>query len=108
MSPGYVWAVVALMAVANFAVRFPPIALVSRLDLPETVMRWLGFVPAAVMGSLVAGEVLRPGGEYLITPANPFLLAAIPTALVYRYTRSFLGSTASGMVLFVAARALVG
>ncbi len=108
MSPDYVWAVVVLMAVANFAVRFPPIALVSRLDLPETVMRWLGFVPAAVMGSLVAGEVLRPGGEYLITPANPFLLAAIPTALVYRYTRSFLGATASGMVLFVAARALVG
>jgi branched-subunit amino acid transport protein len=108
MTPDYVWAViVALMAVSNFAVRYPPIALVSRLELPEPLLRWLGFVPAAVMGALVAGEVLRPGGEYLITPVSPYILAAVPTALIYHYTRSFLGATLSGMVLFVIARALV-
>ncbi len=96
------------MAVANFLVRFPPIAVVSRLRLPEQLMRWLGFVPAAVMGALVAGEVLRPGGEYLLTVRSPYLLAAIPTALVYAVTRSFLGATLAGMLFFVAIRALLG
>ena len=108
MSASYIWAVIGLMAVANFAVRYPPIALVSRIDLPGPVMRWFGFIPAAVMGALVAGEVLRPGGEYLITPESPYILAAIPTALVYHYTRSFLGATVTGMAIFVAARSLLG
>ncbi|MDF1542650.1 MAG: AzlD domain-containing protein [Anaerosomatales bacterium] len=108
MSSSYIWAVVAFMAVANYAVRFPPIAIVSRLRLPEQVVRWLSYVPAAVMGSLVAGEVLRPAGEYLLTLRNPYLLAAVPTAFIYHRTRSFLGATVAGMLIFVGIRALLG
>lgn len=104
----YIWAVVVLMAVANFVVRFVPIAVVSRMRLPEPVNRWFSFVPAAVMGALVAGELLRPGGEYLLTLRNPYLLAAVPTAFVYHRTRSFLGATLAGMVLFVGIRSLLG
>lgn len=108
MSSVYIWAVIVFMALANFAVRFPPIAIVSRLRLPEPFVRWLSFVPAAVMGSLVAGEVLRPGGEYMLTLRNPYLLAAIPTALIYHRTRSFLGATVAGMLIFVGIRAMLG
>lgn len=96
------------MAVANFLVRFVPIAIVSRVELPRPVMRWLSFVPVSVMGSLVAGEILRPGGNLMTPWQNPYLLAALPTALVYHKTRSFLGATVAGMVIFVALRALVG
>jgi branched-subunit amino acid transport protein len=108
MSSAYIWAVIILMAIANFVVRFPPIAVVSRLRLPDPVVRWLSYVPAAVMGSLVAGELLRPGGEYLITLQNPYLLAAIPTGLIYYRTRSFLGATVAGMLIFVGIKALLG
>lgn len=104
----YIWSVIALMATANFAVRFVPIAIVSRLNLPEPFVRWLSYVPASVMGALVAGEILRPGGEYLLTPRNPYLLAAIPTAFIYHRTRSFLGASVAGMVIFVGIRALLG
>ena len=108
MSTSYIWAVVVLMAVANFVVRFLPIAVVSRMQLPDPLVRWLSYVPASVMGALVAGEVLRPGGEYLLTLRNPYLLAALPTALIYHRTRSFLGATVAGMVIFVGIRALLG
>lgn len=108
MTESYIWAVVVLMAVANFLVRYPPIALVSRIDLPEPIMRWFGLIPPAVMGALVAGEVLRPGGEYLIALDSPYIVAAVPTALVYHFTRSFLGATVAGMAVFVAARGLLG
>lgn len=108
MSTSYIWAVVVLMAVANFVVRFLPIAVVSRMQLPDPLVRWLSYVPASVMGALVAGEVLRPGGEYLLALRNPYLLAALPTALIYHRTRSFLGATVAGMVIFVGIRALLG
>ena len=96
-----IWAVIVGMAVLNYAVRFPPMAIVSRLDLPRPLARWLSFVPIAVMGALVSSEVLRPGG----TSSNPFtgpsLYAALITALVFRFTRSFLGATVAGMASFV-------
>ncbi len=108
MTDEYIWILIVLMAAANFAVRFPPIAILSRLELPEPLTRWLGLIPAAVMGALVAGEVFRPGGEYLLTLHNPYLLAAIPTAVVYHRTQSLLGAMLAGMLLFVGISALLG
>ena len=95
------WAVIAGMAVLNFLVRFPPIAIVSRLDLPHPVMRWLSFIPISVMGALVAGEVLRPGGAWSNPLTGASLWAAVITALTFRFTRSFLGATVTGMASFV-------
>jgi branched-subunit amino acid transport protein len=102
-----IWAVIVGMALANFAVRFVPIAVVSRMKLPEPVMRWLSFVPVSVMGALVAGEVLRPGGTWSNPLTGPSLYAAIVTGLVFRASRSFLGATLAGMVSFVALQQLL-
>jgi branched-subunit amino acid transport protein len=89
------------MAVANYAVRFVPMAIVSRINLPAPVARWLSFVPIAVMGALVASEVLRPDGVWGNPFAGPSLYAAVVTALVFRVSRSFLGATVAGMASFV-------
>jgi branched-subunit amino acid transport protein len=96
------------MAVTNIVIRLLPIAAISRLELPEVVRRWLGFVPVSVMAAIVATQVLRPGGNWALTLDNPYLLAAVPTAFVFRFTRSFLGATAAGMVSFLALRYLLG
>jgi branched-subunit amino acid transport protein len=107
-SAATIWAVIAGMAAANFIVRFVPMALVSRARMPGPIARWLSFVPVTVMASLVATEVLRPGGTWTLTLANPYLLAALPTAAVFAKTRSFLGATLAGMASFLVFRALVG
>lgn len=96
------------MALANFAIRFTPIALLSRFDLPRPVLRWLSFVPISVMGALVASEVLRPMGQWQPPLSNPGFYAAVITAAVFYRTRSFLGATVGGMVAYVALRALLG
>jgi branched-subunit amino acid transport protein len=96
------------MAVTNIVIRLVPIAAISRLELPSVVHRWLGYVPVSVMAAIVATQVLRPGGTWMLSLDNPYLLAAIPTALVYHFTRSFLGATATGMVAFLALRYLLG
>jgi len=106
-SSATIWAVIVGMAALNFLVRFPPIAIVSRLDLPRPVMRWLSFVPISVMGALVAGEVLRPGGVWANPLTGASMYAAIVTALTFRFTRSFLGATVAGMASFVALQHLL-
>jgi len=108
MTDGYIWAVIIGMGVSNYALRLLPIAVLSRLELPPPVLRWLSFIPVSVLAALVAVEVLRPNGAWLPLSANPYLYAALPTAYVFRKTRSFLGATLAGIALFVAFRALLG
>lgn len=103
-----IWTVIVGMAVVNFALRFTPLAFLSRLELPESVMRWLSYIPISVMGALVASEVLRPGGEWVPVIANPGIVAAALTMVVFRFSRSFLGSSLAGMIAYVALRALIG
>ena len=104
----YIWAAIAGMAVATFALRATPILLLSRLEMPKALERWLSFVPVSVMAALVAGEVIRPNGAWLPLLHNPYLLAVFPTALVYYKTRSLLGATVLGVLAFLALRALLG
>jgi len=108
MNDTLAWGLIAGMAVSNFVLRATPIAVMSRLELPDGVRRWLGYIPVSVMAAIVATQVLRPGGHFAFTLANPYLLAALPTALVYRFTRSFLGATAAGILSFLAFGYLLG
>ncbi|NTU71966.1 MAG: AzlD domain-containing protein [Coriobacteriia bacterium] len=107
VAQGTIWMVIAGMAVINFAVRFLPIAVVSRIDLPRPVMRWLSFVPVSVMGALVASEVLRPGGVWADPLTSPSVYAALLTGVVFSMSRSFLGATVAGMASFVALQQLI-
>ncbi len=96
------------MGIANYAVRFLPMALLSRLELPRPLLRFLSFIPVTVMSALTVGEILRPDGQWLVPTSNPYLFAAIPTAFVYYKWRSFLGTTVAGIGFFLVFRALVG
>ena len=107
VSQGLIWGVIIGMGATNFAVRFIPIAVLSRLRLPRPIMRWLSFVPVSVMGALVAGEVLRPGGTWSNPLTGPSLYAAVITAITFHFSRSFLGATVAGMASFVALQHLL-
>lgn len=108
MSSAYVWSVIAGMAVANLVVRFVPIALLSRVSLPDWARRWLTYIPVSVMAALVVGEVIRPGGDWLVPWQNPYLWASVATGLIYWRFRSFLGATVAGIILFLAFSAVLG
>jgi branched-subunit amino acid transport protein len=108
MSATYVWVTIVAMAAVTYGLRALPITVLSRLRIPRPVERWLSFVPVSVMAALVAGEVFRPDGRWLPLGQNPYLLAALPTGLVYYWTKSLLGSTVAGILAFLAFRALLG
>jgi branched-subunit amino acid transport protein len=108
MTAGAIWAVIAGMAVANFAIRFPSLAILSRKNLPVWARRWLSFIPVSAMATLVVGGVLRPDGEWMASASNPYLWAAIGTGAVYWHFRSFIGATLGGVALFLALSAVLG
>jgi len=104
MSAFLAWGLSIGMALSNIAMRWTPLAVLSRLELPETVRRWLGYIPVTVMAAIVTVQILHPDGVFRFDLTNPYLLAALPTAAVYKFTRSFLGATVTGMVAFLAFR----
>ena len=108
MSPALAWGLVLGMAATNIVVRWTPLAVMSRLELPDVVRRWLGHIPVSVMAAIVAVQVLRPDGVFRFDLANPYLLAAVPTAVVYRFSKSFLGAVLAGILSFLAFRYLLG
>jgi branched-subunit amino acid transport protein len=108
MTDQFAWAVALGMGAVNYALRITPFAALAKARLPRPVLRWLSFVPVAVMAALVVGEVARPGGEWVVPWLNPWLYAALGTAAAYRLSRSFLGATVIGIALFVGARWALG
>jgi len=108
MSAGMLWAIIAGMAIANFAIRFPSLAVLSRTNLPAWLKRWLAYIPVSAMATLVVGGVLRPDGEWLPPLTSPYLWASLATGFIYWRFRSFLGATLAGIVFFLALRATLG
>ena len=64
-------------ALVTFIPRVLPIAILSRVELPEWAMRWLSYVPIAVMAALVGQELLMPNGKLEPLHKNLELIAAL-------------------------------
>jgi len=117
LSPFVVYALIIGCFAANFAMRFVPLAVMSRLNIPSPVMRWLSYMPVAVMGALVTVEVIIPaldaafqagtilnGTEesvaYIPLFVNPGIFGALASMAIFYKTRSFIGATVAGIAVF--------
>lgn len=90
------WLILGL-GVANYLPRALPVLFLSRTKIPEPVVAWLGFVPAAAMAALVLPDILMTNKEINISLHNLNLLAAIPSFLVAIKTRSLGLTLLTGM-----------
>ncbi len=91
-----------------YSQRALPLWLLSGKPLPHLVIRWLHFVPAAVLAALLGPELLMVKNEAGIkalnfTLQNAFLWASIP-AFVMAFRGSFFGTVAVGMACVAAIR----
>jgi branched-subunit amino acid transport protein len=94
---GYVLAVFLGMAVVTYLPRVLPLVVLSRFSLPPLLLRWLSFVPVAVLSALLAPD-LAGNSEYL--------LAAVPTFAVALLSRSLMGTVLTGIAAIVLLRFL--
>ncbi|MER2516800.1 MAG: AzlD domain-containing protein, partial [Candidatus Accumulibacter phosphatis] len=59
----FVWSMIIGIGVATFLIRFAPIALLARLELPAWLTRALRYVPPAVMAAIIHGKFILPLGS---------------------------------------------
>ncbi len=89
------------MALVTYMPRLLPVWLLASRRLPEVVITWLRYVPAAVLAAMLVPSILVQGKQLNLSFNNLYLLAFFPTLLVAWKTRSMFGAVIVGMV-FVA------
>ena len=94
------------MALVTYVPRMLPIVILSRFKLPPLLLRWLEFIPAAVLSALLAQGLLLDGRTLALPPANPALLAALPAFAVAVWTRSLMGTVVVGIAAMALLRFL--
>jgi len=98
MSRTALWLTIVGMGLVTYAIRLSVITLLGRVELPPNFQRALRFVPPAVLSAIIFPEILRPGGTFYFSPANPRLIAGLIAGLVAWRTKNVLLTIAAGMV----------
>lgn len=89
------------MFLVTFGVRYPVLALVSKITLPQLVSQGLKYVPVAVLMAIITPAIFYPDGEQLdLAWHNPALLAGLVAALVSWKSKNLLLTILSGMTVF--------
>lgn len=92
---------VAGMAAVTFLVRWPVLALVSRVTLPQVVLDGMKFIPSAVLAAIIAPAVFTPAGALDLRLSNAYLVAGVTSGLIAWRTRNLLATIVLGMVIFL-------
>jgi branched-subunit amino acid transport protein len=95
------------MGAVTYLPRMLPLVGLSKVELPEILLAWLKYIPAAVLAALLAPAIFAPEGSLLLSFDNQYLLAALPTFLVGVKTRSLVATVSVGMLAMVILQQLV-
>ena len=101
------WIMIIAIGVINFALRFVPITLLARIELPGWLKHALVYVPPAVLTAIITPALFFPGGAPTIVLDPPRLLAALLAVLVAWKTRSALWTVILGMAAMWGLQALL-
>jgi len=96
------------MTLATYIPRMVPMVALAAKSLPEPMVRWLSYVPTAVLSAMLFPSLLLRDGSFDFSMQNFFFWAAIPAFLLAWRTKSFFGTVALGMGLVAAGRFFLG
>ena len=91
-------------ALVTFVPRVLPLMILSQLELPTWLIRWLKNVPVAVMAALLAQELLLSNNQFSIMDNGLKILAAIPAFIIAILTKSLLGTVMAGVIIMMILR----
>lgn len=100
--------VVGGMAAVTILIRYPILALVSRVKLSDEAIRALRYVPVAVLTAIITPSLVMSNGEPSFALSNAYLYAGIFAAIVAWRTRNLLATIGMGMLIFFVWRAVFG
>ncbi|KOR89012.1 AzlD domain-containing protein [Paenibacillus solani] len=93
-------------AVVTLIPRVLPLMIFSKLRIPDLMIRWLDHVPVAVMGALLAQELLITDGRVNPGAHTLELIAAVPAFLTAFLTKSLFATVIVGILTVVGLRML--
>lgn len=98
--PLSIWAVVGVVGVLTFCIRYSFIYLFGRIDgMPPRIEGALRYVPAAVLAALVGPAFVDPGSTVTATLVDDRLAAGVVAAAVAWYTEDMFATLAAGMLV---------
>ncbi len=99
---------IAGMSLVTFAVRYPVLALLGKIQLPDRLFRALKFVPPAVLTAIIVPAVVMPKGALDLRPANPALVGGLAAVIIAWRTKNLLLTIILSMLVFWGWRLLTG
>ena len=95
------------MFLVTFGVRYPVLAFVSRIRLPEVVEQGLKYVPPTVLTAIIISSVIVPDGNIDLSISNIPLVASLIAVLIAWRTKNLLLTIVIGMSALWALRWLL-
>jgi branched-subunit amino acid transport protein len=89
------------------AARYPVLALVGKIDLPQPVLRALRFVPPSILAAIILPGLLYRDDQIYIAADNSLLVAGIIAALVAWRSKNVLMTIVLGLLALWGWRALL-
>lgn len=94
-----------LCGIVTLLIRIIPFIMISKVQLPDVVVRWLSFIPITLFTALVIDSIIQktPHGEGYTLNIS-YIIALIPTVILSIITRSLTITIISGIVIMAALR----
>ena len=86
------------MSLVTYLPRMLPMVLLSKVNLPPLFLKWLQFIPIAVLSALLAPAILAPQGELSIGLDNKAFIASIPCFFVAIKTKNLFLTVVVGIL----------
>jgi branched-subunit amino acid transport protein len=95
------WAVMWVGGGLTLLIRLSFIAVEGKIVFPEWFRSMLPYVPIATLSALIAPELVRSGGTWHVSMANPRLVAGCAAIALAAATRNVLLTIVGGFLVFV-------
>lgn len=86
------------MLVVTYLPRVIPLLVLTRMEIPEVIIRWLRFIPVSILAALLTPGILIVEGKLMFNYHNIFLLAALPTFIAAVYKKNIFLTVVTGML----------
>jgi branched-subunit amino acid transport protein len=86
------------MAVVTYLPRMLPLVILSKVKLPAVFIKWLKYIPQAVLSALLLPGILTSGGRLDLSLDNHALIAAIPCFIVAILWKNLFVTVVAGVV----------
>ncbi len=85
------------MSLVTYLPRVLPLVLFKNFQLPDLLLKWLGYIPTAILAALLLPSLLIRNGQLNIASHNEYLIAALPAFLVAKTSKSMVWTVLAGM-----------